>query len=227
MKQNAILIIFMCVLLIVLTIGIVVDARIFDNNGVALTTPCKSREISHQSNGGFVMNIPVSYPTKMESKLSIVLEKQYSNKYFTLKYPSSWQIVQDDNQVTNSTAISVQIMEIQKNNYDFRPNINIIVSGQKRMESTSELARITIMQQKQYFKGYNFIRQTNNIVLSKANGCVIEYQFNVQGYLLHGVQYIVKKPDNTTFVITGTMDAYKYEKQQSIMEEIIKSLIIK
>lgn len=172
-------------------------------------------------------NIPASFPTKMEGKSSVVLEKQYSNKYFSLKYPSSWQVVQDDNQVTNSTAISVQIMEKQKNNYDFRPNINIIVSGKKRIESTLELAKITIMQQKQYFSSYNLIKQTNNIVLSKAKGSMIEYTVNTQGYCLHGLQYIVKKPDNTTFTITGTMDASKYKEQQNIIEKIIKSLIIK
>ena len=172
-------------------------------------------------------NIPASCPIKMERKPSVVLEKQYSNKYFNLKYPSSWQIIQDDNQVTNNTAIYLQVMEIQKNNSDFRPSVNIIVSSQKRMESASELARVTIMQQKQYFGDYNLIRQTNNIVLSKANGCVIEYQVNVQGYLLYGIQYIVKKPDNTTFTITGTMDASKYQEQQNIIEKIIKSLIIK
>ena len=44
---------------------------------------------------------------------------------------SSWQIIQEENQVTNNTAISLQIMERQKNDYDFRPNINIIVSNKQ------------------------------------------------------------------------------------------------
>lgn len=229
MRQNAILKIFICVsvVLIALTTCITVDGRTFDNYGFALTTPCKSGDMSYQSSGDFTVDFSASCPTKIEGMASSVLEKQYSNKYFNLKYPSSWQIIQDDNQVTNNTAISLQVMEIQKNNHDFRPNVNIIVSSKKRMESASELTRVTIMQQKQYFKDYRLIRQTNNVVLSKANGCMIEYQFNVQGYLLRGIQYIVKKPDNTTFVITGTMDAYKYDKQLDIIEEIIKSLIIK
>ena len=58
----------------------------------------------------------------------------YSNEYFSIKYPTTWQIVQDDNQVTGNTTVSVQIMEKLKNDYDFRPNINIIVSKKKWSE---------------------------------------------------------------------------------------------
>ena len=43
---------------------------------------------------------------------NVHLDKGYSNEYFSIKYPTTWQIVQDDNQVTGNTTVSVQIMEI-------------------------------------------------------------------------------------------------------------------
>lgn len=159
-------------------------------------------------------------------KPSVNLEKQYSNKYFQIKYPSSWQIVQDDNQVTNNTSISVQIMEIQKNEYDFRPNINIIVSEKKWNVPTSFLAKQTISQSRKLIDNYQLISQRDDVILNRCKGTTIEYTVNIQGYALHGLQYIIKKSDNTTFTITGTMDASNYEKQKIIIDEIINSLII-
>lgn len=35
---------------------------------------------------------------KTASQESIILDKQFSNKYFSIKYPSSWQIIQEENQ---------------------------------------------------------------------------------------------------------------------------------
>jgi hypothetical protein len=51
-----------------------------------------------------------------------IQQKLFSNTYFSIKYPSSWQIVQDDNKVTNQTSIALQIMEKQQNDDDFRAN---------------------------------------------------------------------------------------------------------
>ena len=158
---------------------------------------------------------------------NISLDKQYSNNYFSIKYPNSWQIVKDDNKVTNSTSVSVQIMEKQKNNHDFRPNINIIVSDKKRIESAITLANITISQHKQVMPAYQLLNKDVNVILSNCKGCKIEQQFSIQGYKLQNIQYTVKKKDNTTYIITATMDANKYSTQISILNQIINSLIIK
>lgn len=157
---------------------------------------------------------------------SAVLNKEYSNEYFSLKYPTSWQIINEDNQVTNQTNISVQIIEKQKNNYDFSPNINIIVSSNKWKEPTSYLAKQTIFQNRKLLNSYHLIEQKNDIVLSNCKGSSIEYTFNMQGYILYGIQYIVKKHDNTTFIITLTVDNKKI-KQNDIINSIINSLVIK
>ncbi|MCF2594920.1 DcrB-related protein, partial [Bacteroides caecigallinarum] len=141
--------------------------------------------------------------------------------------PTSWQIINEDNQVTNQTNISVQIIEKQKNDYDFSPNINIIVSSNKWKEPTSYLAKQTISQNRRLLNSYHLIEQKNDIVLSNCKGSSIEYTFNMQGYILYGIQYIVKKHDNTTFIITLTVDNNKKIKQNDIINSIINSLVIK
>lgn len=155
------------------------------------------------------------------------LNKQYSNEYFSIKYPTTWQIVQDDNQVTGNTTVSVQIMEKLKNDHDFRPNINIIVSKKKWSEPTSYLAQNTIAHNKQIMDSYHLLEQNDDIYINNCQGSVIDYTFNIQGYKLHGIQYIVKKKDNTTFIITATTDATKYSKQKVIADKMINSLKLK
>lgn len=165
-----------------------------------------------------------SFDDKMDQSLPLLV-KLYSNSYFHLRFPDSWEIVQENNQVTNKTNISVQIMEKRVNEYDFRPNINVIVSSRKWKEPTSYLAQQTINQNQQVLDGYHLIRKKDNIVLSKCNGSSIQYTFEVQGYTLHGIQYIIKKQDNTTFIVTGTADNTK--EQQNIIDSIIKTITIK
>ena len=155
------------------------------------------------------------------------LERLYSNEYFSINYPTSWQIVQDDNKATNRTSISVQIMEKQKNGYDFRPNINIIVSKKKWREPTSYLVKNSVIQSKKIMNTYHLLNQRDDVCINKCNGSLVDYTFNIQGNKLHGIQYIVKKEDNTTFIITATTDAGKHSSQNTIIKSIINSLIIK
>lgn len=153
------------------------------------------------------------------------LDKQYSNSYFSLRYPSSWQIVQDGNQVTSNTAISVQIMEKQKNNVDFRSNINIIVSSRKWEESTSYLARQTSENNKRMLPSYEYIG-ISDTQIGGCKGSLLEGTIELQGYKLHSSQYIVKKADNTPFTITATTDNGKHKHQMKVINAILKSIRI-
>ena len=160
------------------------------------------------------------------SQQSTILDKQFSNKYFSIKYPFSWQIVQEENQVTNNTAVSLQIMEKHKNEYDFRPNINIIVSNKKWSESTAYLTEQTSHNNSIAIPDYTQLAIFNNVSLGKCNGSLLWYSFTIHGYHLRGNQYIVKKSDNMTFIITATMDSSKYNEQITIVQDILESLII-
>ena len=110
-------------------------------------------------------------------------------------------------------------MEGQKNDYDFRPNINIIVSNKKWRESTAYLAEQTSQNNRRLIRSYKQLSTSNDVVLGKCS-------FSVQGYQLKADQYIVKRTDNTTFIITATMENCKYSEQNKLVQSILKSLII-
>ncbi|MBQ2187455.1 MAG: hypothetical protein II401_02685 [Bacteroidales bacterium] len=155
------------------------------------------------------------------------LEKEYSNKYFSLRYPSSWQIIQDDNRATETTVISLQIMQQQLNDYDYRPNINIIVSATKWIEPTSYLARQTADNNKKLLPNYVEINITNDVKIDGNKGSLLSILWEYQGFKMRGDQYIVKKADNTTFIITATTDNAKYQKQSAVIKKILDSIVIK
>lgn len=155
------------------------------------------------------------------------LEKEYSNNYYSLRYPSSWQIIQDDNYATETTVISLQIMQKQLNDYDFRPNINIIVSATKWAEPTSYLARQTADNNKGVVPNYVEISINNNVEIDGYKGSLLSSRWEYQGFKMRGDQYIVKKADNTTFIITATTDYKKHQEQIKVINEILKSIIIK
>lgn len=154
------------------------------------------------------------------------LEKTYGNKYFSLNYPSKWEIVQEDNAATPNTTISVQVMAKQVNDVDFRPNVNIIKSSQKRTEATSYLAMMTLNQIKGMLPDMHIIG-TNDVAISGCKGTVAEYECIYNGYSLHFYQYIIKKADNTTFIVTCTIDNNKLKSQKKTIDAIIASLKIK
>lgn len=164
-------------------------------------------------------------PIEVEENLS-KLDKQYSNSYFSLRYPSSWQVVQDDNQVTANTSIAVQIMEKQKNDVDFRPNINIIVSSKKWKESTSYIAQQSSQNNKQIVPSYKQLG-ISDTQISGCKGSLLEGTIELQGYKLRSSQYIVKKVDNTTITITVTTDNREHKDQMKIINAILKSIEIK
>ena len=154
------------------------------------------------------------------------LDKTYTNKHFSLRYPSSWQIVQEDNQATKSAIISLQIMEKRKNDVDFCPNINIIVSNKKWEEPTSFIAKQVSESYKNSMTKYKEIRVIEATV-GNCCGSVLQYSYTIQGYYLRGDQYILKKEDNTTFIITVTTDGNKYQEQMKVISEILESIEIK
>ena len=162
----------------------------------------------------------------IETGINTKLDNQYSNAYFSLRYPSSWQIVQDWNQVTANTSIAVQIMEKQKNDVDFRPNINIIVSYKKWEESALSLARQTSQNNKQLIPNYKQLG-ISDTQISGCKGCLLESTFELQGYKLRSSQYTVKKADNTTYIITATTDNRMHKEQMKIINAMLKSIEIK
>lgn len=155
-----------------------------------------------------------------------VLEKTYGNKFFTLNYPDSWEIVMEDDRAISNVNVSVQVMAKKVNDIDFRPNVSIIKSAQKWTETTEYLAAGTIVQIK---KMSPFVKSkgTKSVVISTCCGTMVEYEYVYDGYPLHFFQYIIKKADNTTFSITCTVDNNKLQSQKKIVDAIVRSIVIK
>lgn len=67
----------------------------------------------------------------------------------------------------------------------------------------------------------------SNTQVSGCKGSLLEAIFDLQGYTLRSSQYIVKKADNTTFIITATTDNRKHKEQMKVISKILKSIQIK
>lgn len=154
-----------------------------------------------------------------------ILSRIYSNNKFSIKYPSNWDVVQDNTRATKNTTIAVQIMQRETNEYDFRPNVNIIASKDKYSESAITLARKSYNQVKDLGIAANLI-EIRVCQIDGKEGCVAEYTATVEGYNLHIYQYIVKKKDDSTFVITMTLDQTNLRNQKTLSQQIIDSIKI-
>jgi hypothetical protein len=104
--------------------------------------------------------------------------------------------------------------------------INIIRESEKRGESTSSLADISIAQNKRLIHGYKFISKENDIEISGCRGSKVTQLLEADGYWLKSIQYIVKTKKNTVFIITISVDSQKPERQLIVANSIINSLII-
>jgi pyruvate/2-oxoacid:ferredoxin oxidoreductase alpha subunit len=79
---------------------------------------------------------------------------------------------------------------------------------------------------KKYDYKCNFI-SIDDCILSGYKGSVLKQTIVLNGFKYLQYQYIVKKEDNTTFIITVDMDNSNYESQEDTIKEILSSLIIK
>lgn len=164
-------------------------------------------------------------PILSESSKSRILSEEYSDSRFKIYFPSSWEIVQRNAKATANTTIAVQIMEKECNEYDFRPNVNVIFSKERHSEDTSELARLSYNQAKEMGLTKSFIG-IKDCKIGQCYGSFVEYIASINGYSLHIYQYIVKKPDSSTIIITATLDQAKIQKQSEIAQDIINSIVI-
>lgn len=153
------------------------------------------------------------------------LTEIYCNNMFSIRYPSNWEVIQENTQALDSTRIAVQIMQVGINDYDFRPNINVIVSKDKHPESTTSLAKSSFNQARKFGYATTLI-SVHDCQINGKKGSVSECYATLEGYKLHIYQYIVKKKDNSTFIITMTLDHKKIDDQKSISQRIINSIKI-
>lgn len=154
-----------------------------------------------------------------------LLTETHSDARFCIKYPSSWEIVKEDAMASSSTDIAILIMQRARDDYDFRPNINVIFSKENRIEDTAYLARLTYNQIKDYGIKTTLIG-IRDCMIDLCNGSVVEYLMTVSDYRIHTYQYIVKKNDDTTITITVALSQKDLNRQEIIADAIINSIKI-
>jgi len=150
---------------------------------------------------------------------------RFNNGKISLSYPSSWEVVQQNAQVTDRTTVAVQVMQKSMNDFDFKPNINVIFSKDKHTERTSSLAKTSFNQVKDSGLPATLL-EIKNCYIGGCKGSVVEYIIDIENYKMHVYQYILKKRDNTTITITTTLDHYNLNQQRKVAQSIIDSIII-
>jgi hypothetical protein len=191
------------------------DAELIDKNSLLISRILNSFKLKTKSK-----------PQIPNVSKSIALDKTFGNQYFSLNYPSDWEIVNEDANTTKDINISIQVMQKRVNDTDFLPNVNIIKSPHKYTQSTKELVRMSLTQIKQVVPQVRE-GEFKEVIIDGCSGTCVTYNCNLQGYELEWYQYIVKKADNTTYTITCTIDYFKRDSQKPIVEAIVKSVVIK
>ncbi len=150
---------------------------------------------------------------------------EFNNGEICLTYPSSWEVVQQNAEATDRTTIAVQVMQKSLNDYEFRPNINVICSNDKYKESPYALAKASFNQIKDAGLSTSLIG-INNCTVGGYKGSVAEYTVDIENHQLHIYQYIIKKNDNTTLTITTSLDNKNLNTQRKTAQDIINSITI-
>jgi len=139
----------------------------------------------------------------------------YTNRQrgFSIDYPKGWEIV--ERQMQNIQGVAFLAPEVGAN---FRTNFNVIVSN--RTESAEALFQMTQTQNKKNFVGYQ-LNEKKNVSINGISGIKHVASYKLDVYPVKGIQYTLKKSDNTVYVITFTVGDQFYQKEKNLIENII------
>ena len=150
---------------------------------------------------------------------------QYSTEVFCISYPSAWEKAQQ-NIDSVDTEIAVRIMEKPKYDYSFSPSIDIVVLKEKRMESIDSLAKISHKQLVDVNSECDLMGVSESS-LGGYDGSLLKQTIVSNGCKILQYRYIVKKEDNTTFIITASVDYDNNRSQKAEIDKILSSFVIK
>ena len=143
--------------------------------------------------------------------------KTYSRSEYSICYPQNWEATTQGNQLI--------LMQKRMNNTSFAPNVNVIIEGRKRTETTKYLAEGSAAN----FKKLGLLTGSaivEPITLSGMPGhrwCGTVVQ---QGFRIYERQYVVKEADNTTYIITLAVEDRNKASTLGVAEKILSSFKI-
>ena len=145
----------------------------------------------------------------------------YTNqsRRFSIDYPRGWSVN------PNAQAVGVQGVAFiaPENGFNFRTNFNVITSN--RTESLDRLYQISQQQMtnnSNVFVNYR-LEGKENVFINGISGIKYTASYRLGNYTVKGVQYILKKSDNTVYTITFTIRDTSYQSERNLVENIIQS----
>lgn len=153
-----------------------------------------------------------------QSNINMSNWKKYDDGTYSIKYPNNWEATKRGDQLI--------LMQKRTNDYEFTPSVNIIIAAQKRTEKPRYLAEAAYKQVKS--TGITIGNASyETTTLAGLSGCSWATSVSMQGFKLYDKQYIVKKNDNTTFIVSYMIEESKRFSQSKVVNDILSTLIIR
>ena len=175
--------------------------------------PNNSERVNGMTQSTSTVKLSTSQSNNSNSTVSVSLTYTNNQKKFTINYPKEWEVM------NNAQAI-VFLAPVNGNN--FRNNFNVFVSN-----NTLTLDKMFQTTQQQIansnaFVGYK-LNEKEYVSISGINGIKTVSSYRLNGYAVRGIQYILKKTDNTVYTISFTVGESSYNSDRSLVENIIQS----
>ena len=159
-----------------------------------------------------------------QSKEAVEPDQEYSNEYFSVKYPSSWLL--DDSYDTIRLVSGVTIRDFNSFGTDYYSNVLIYVSKEKVKGSPEYIAESVKSYLSLYVDSFKALK-IENLTFSGCSATVMEYIMKMDGRKLKGVQYTIKRSDDTLYYITITCLKKNFKKVSKTTNKIVDSITIK
>ena len=138
-----------------------------------------------------------------------------NSKGFSVSYPTEWEAT--ENQMQNVQIFTFLAPEDRMN---FRTNFNVTVSN--RREDLVTLFEMTQRQMQSQFAVYN-LEEMDYVSINGIRGIKGTAAYSINGYPVKGIQYIIKRADNTVYTISFTVGQQFYARDNDLIENIIQS----
>ena len=133
---------------------------------------------------------------------------------FSISYPANWEITENPYEMVKES-----ILAPLTDGNNFRTNLNVVSS--KKSDSVEKIFQVeqdVISRNRQIFNNYKLISK-EEVSINGIRGLKVTATWSNSGVNVKGIQYILKKVDNTTYTITFTIIG------QSIYERDVENII--
>lgn len=158
-------------------------------------------------------------------------KKTYSCKYFSIKYPNTWQnvIVGDPNSTTSSltdASVTVRITDPGQGQpvRNIAINMDPYVDWSQIDQSSLPLLKNPIKRQ---YPNATFVSEPEFVRLASLSGIKMVYTTYMGGFKARFINYIIHKQNGFTYYITACIEDSKASSQTKEVNDIINTLTIK